>query len=92
MPSRGSHCPEHAGAELECTIFNMDIRTHGKGFERYYDQAKDQGVRFLKSRIHSVDTRHDSDALSLRYVNDDGLLETEEFDIVGSFRGIGNRP
>ena len=46
---------EHAGPELECTIFNMDIRTHGKGFERYYDQAKEQGVRFLKSRIHSVD-------------------------------------
>ncbi|SMC49618.1 NADPH-dependent glutamate synthase beta chain [Desulfocicer vacuolatum DSM 3385] len=83
---------EHAGPELECTIFNMDIRTHGKGFERYYDQAKNQGVRFLKSRIHSVDTLQDSDALSLRYVNDDGMLETEQFDIVVLSVGLETAP
>jgi len=83
---------EHAGPELECTIFNMDIRTHGKGFERYYDQAKDQGVRFLKSRIHSVETLHDSDALNLRYVNDDGMLETETFDIVVLSVGLETAP
>ena len=83
---------EHAGPELSCTIFNMDIRTHGKEFERYYDQAKNQGVRFLKTRIHSVDTLPDSDALSLRYVTDQGTAISEEFDIVVLSVGLETAP
>ncbi|MBF0102075.1 MAG: CoB--CoM heterodisulfide reductase iron-sulfur subunit A family protein [Desulfobacterales bacterium] len=40
---------------LECTIFYMDIRTHGKGFENCYNQAKElYGIRFVRCRVHSV--------------------------------------
>ena len=45
---------EHAPDELDCAIFYMDMRTHGKDFERFYDNAREkQGVRFLRSRIHT---------------------------------------
>ena len=27
---------EHAGGDLDCSIFFMDMRTHGKEFEKYY--------------------------------------------------------
>ena len=41
--------------KLECTIFFMDMRTHGKGFENCYNQAKDKyGIKFVRCRIHSV--------------------------------------
>ena len=63
---------EHAGDELDCAIFYMDMRTHGKDFERYYNRAKDQGIRFLRSRVHTVEPLHDSDDLRIVYVNDNG--------------------
>ena len=33
----------------------MDMRTFGKDYERYYERAKnDYGVRFVRSRPHTV--------------------------------------
>jgi heterodisulfide reductase subunit A len=75
---------EHAGDDLDCAIFYMDIRTHGKDFERFYDNAREkQGVRFLQSRVHSIDpVGEDSGDLSVRYVNESGELKVETFDMI----------
>jgi heterodisulfide reductase subunit A-like polyferredoxin len=73
---------EHAGEELDCVIFNMDIRTFGKEYEKYYLRAKDTGIRFIKSRIHSLDEVGDTGNLSIRYMDDAGQLQIEEFDMV----------
>ncbi|MCG6911646.1 MAG: FAD-dependent oxidoreductase, partial [Deltaproteobacteria bacterium] len=72
---------EHAGDDLECTIFYMDMRTHGKDFEKFYNTAKDKhGVRFVRSRVHTVNPVAGSDDLEVRYVTDEGRIETETFD------------
>jgi len=42
---------EHQKGELDTTIFYIDMRTLGKDFERYYNRAKEVGVRFVKSKI-----------------------------------------
>ena len=73
---------EHAGGDLDCVIFNMDIRTFGKDYEKYYNRAKDAGIRFVKSRIHSIDEVGDTGNLSVRYMDDAGKLQVEEFDMV----------
>ncbi len=74
---------EHASGELECTIFNMDIRTFGKDYEAYYLRAKDkEGVRFVKSRIHTIDEVKDTDQLRLRYLDEAGSVITEDYDMV----------
>jgi heterodisulfide reductase subunit A-like polyferredoxin len=73
---------EHAGGELDCTVFNMDIRTFGKDYEKYYNRAKDAGIRFIKSRIHSIDEVFDTGELSIRYMDDAGALQVENFDMV----------
>jgi len=74
---------EHAGDDLDCAIFYMDMRTHGKDFERFYDNAREkQGVRFLRSRIHTIDPVGDSGDLSVRYVTETGQLESETFDMI----------
>ena len=74
---------EHAGSDLECTIFYMDMRTHGKDFERYYDDARNKhGVRFIKSRIPAIDTVKGRDELGITYVNEDMVPTTESFDLV----------
>ena len=71
---------EHSGDDLECTIFYMDMRTHGKDFERFYNRAQENGVRFVRSRVHSIDPLHGTDDLSVRYVTESGDLQTETFD------------
>ncbi len=73
---------EHAAEDLDCVIFNMDIRTFGKDYEKYYQRAKDAGIRFVKSRIHSIDEAGDSRNLSIRYVDESGELQVEVFDMV----------
>ncbi len=73
---------EHAGDELDCSIFYMDIRTHGKDFERYYNRAKEQGIRFIRSRVHTINPDHDSDDLIIDYVSETGEKIEEIFDMV----------
>jgi len=74
---------EHAGDDLDCALFYMDMRTHGKEFERFYENAdKKHGVRFIRSRVHTIDPVPDSGDLSLRYVTETGELKTETFDMI----------
>ena len=84
---------EHAGSDLDCAIFYMDIRTHGKDFERYYDDAREKhGVRFIRSRvpaIESVEGRHD---LKIPYVNEKDEIVQEAFDMVVLSVGLETSP
>ena len=73
---------EHSQEPLDTAIFYMDIRTTGKDFDKYYQRAIDQGVRFIHSRVHSVAQDPDSGDLSVRYVRDDGSMVAVTFDMV----------
>jgi heterodisulfide reductase subunit A len=73
---------EHTRDELNTSIFFMDMRTHGKGFEQYYQRAKDTGVGFHRARVHSVLPAPHSDDLLLRYVDESGEVREEEHDLV----------
>jgi len=74
---------EHSKEGLEAAIFFMDMRTMGKDFEKYYWRAEDeQGVRFVRSRVHSVDPVPGTDDVSIRYLDEDGTLKNETFDML----------
>jgi len=61
----------------------MDIRTYGKDYEKYYNRAKDErGVRFIRSRIHTIDPVHGSDDLIIKYTDEEGNFQEERFDMV----------
>ena len=73
---------EHSDEPLDTAIFFMDMRTYGKDFEKYYNRAKDDySVRFVRSRIHSIDPA-ENDNLELQYADDSGEIKVEEFDMV----------
>jgi len=73
---------EHA-PNIEPTIFYMDMRTYGKDFEKYYNRAEEeQGVRFLRCRISSVEEDPKTKNLHIKYETEDGQLKEEEFDMV----------
>ncbi len=69
-------------ADIEPTIFYMDMRCYGKGFERYYVNAqKNAGVRFIRSRIAAVEEDPETKDIIIKY-EQDGQLKEERFDMV----------
>jgi len=72
---------DHIHGEFEASIFLMDMRTYGKDFEKYYERAKSEGVRFVRSRIHTI-TEDDNKKLVATYVTQEGKNIQEVFDMV----------
>jgi len=71
----------------------MDMRTPGKDFEKYYNDAKDKhGVRFIRSRVHSIDPVLGTDDLEVRYVTESGEIKTETFDQIVLSVGLQTAP
>ena len=84
---------EHLGEDLDCAVFFMDIRTPGKDFERFYDNAREKhGIRFIRSRVHSVDPVQGTDDLEIRYVTESGETVNEVFDMIILSIGIETSP
>jgi len=50
----------------DVTIYYIDIRSFGKGFEEFYEQAKGMGVNFVKGKIGEISEKENGD-LVLRY-------------------------
>ena len=73
---------EHVGQDFQSSIFFMDMRTSGKDFEKYYTKAQDDGVRFVRSRVHTITQADESGTLRLTYATEDGQLTSEDFDLV----------
>lgn len=68
---------------VEPTIFFIDMRAFGKGFEGFYNRAKDQyGVRYVRSQISTVKENPVSGNLVLRYAGEGSRVVEEEFDMV----------
>jgi heterodisulfide reductase subunit A len=73
---------EHIGGNFQPTIFFIDMRTHGKDFEKYYERAKREGVRFIRSKVHSITPKDGMGTLRLKYLTDEGQNIDEDFDMV----------
>lgn len=71
---------EYSG-DIETTIFYMDMRTHGKGFEDYLNKAISKGVTLIRSRVHTIDPVPGGDDLAIRYVDETGEVRREVFDL-----------
>jgi heterodisulfide reductase subunit A-like polyferredoxin len=73
---------EHA-PETDITIFYIDTRAHGKGYEKYRDSAeKRHGVRFVRSMPSMLRESKKTRNLMLRFQLDDGKFADAEFDMV----------
>ncbi len=63
---------EKGGPEVETTIFYMDMRTFGKGFQQYRDKAVDEhGVKLVRCRVQGVMLKPDGN-LQMRYLDPEG--------------------
>ena len=74
---------EHLSGEgLDQSIFYMDLRSHNKEFENYYQNAKTKGVRFIRSRPHTILPGKNNIGVKVAYVTEDGRPVTEDFDML----------
>ena len=70
-------------AIVEPTIFFIDMRAFGKGFEGFYNRAKDNyGVRYVRSQVSTVKEDPANQNLVIRYVGEGSKVVEEEFDMV----------
>lgn len=67
--------------ELEVTIFYMDMRAFGKGYHRYYEDAKKMGIKFVRSRIADIQSKKEEN-LIVNYVDEADEPQSETFDMV----------
>ena len=73
---------EHA-PDVESTLFYIDVRSFGKGFEQYIERAeREYGVRFIQSMVSSVKHVPQTGNLRIEYVTPGGDKLTEEFELV----------
>ncbi|MDR2459276.1 MAG: FAD-dependent oxidoreductase [Deltaproteobacteria bacterium] len=71
---------EHRGGKLDASIFYIDIRSYGKDFEKYYNRAQDSGVKFIRSKVHTLTPLLNGD-VELEYLSEDGERKKDVFDM-----------
>jgi len=67
----------------DVTVYYIDVRAFGKGYEEFYQQAKDMGANFVKGRIARIEEK-EGGSLALYYedINNGGKLAEAEHDLV----------
>lgn len=66
----------------DVTIYYIDIRSFGKGFDEFYQQSRGMGVEFVKGKIGEIHEKDDGD-LVLKYEDIiTGALKETEHDLV----------
>ena len=77
----------------DITIYYIDIRAFGKGYEEFYEQAKGMGVRFVKGKVAKIDEAGEGN-LVVRYEDIEGTggTRTAEHDLVVLSVGLSANP
>ncbi|MBN1398241.1 MAG: CoB--CoM heterodisulfide reductase iron-sulfur subunit A family protein [Bacteroidetes bacterium] len=72
----------------DVTIYYINIRSYGKGFEEFYEQAKGMGVNFIKGKVGTISEKENG-SLILRYEDIcTGKLKEAEHDLVVLSAGV----
>lgn len=76
--------------DIDTTIFYIDIRAHGEGFDRFYERSKSEnGVRYVRSLVSRIVPNPEDDTLQIVYATSERRLQEETFDMVVLSVGLG---
>jgi heterodisulfide reductase subunit A len=76
----------------DVSLYYINIRAFGKGFDEFYEQAKDMGAKYVKGKIASI-TEKENGNLILRYEDiATGKVTEKEHDLVVLSVGILANP
>jgi heterodisulfide reductase subunit A-like polyferredoxin len=75
--------------DIRATVFYIDLRSYGKGFDRYVESAKKQyDVEFRRSMVSAVREDPATRNLRLAWAGPDRKVREEEFDLVVLATGL----
>jgi heterodisulfide reductase subunit A len=66
----------------DVTIFYMDIRTFGKGYEQFYQNAKAMGVEFVRGKVASISEDDNQNPIVRVELTEEGHVVERTFDLV----------
>ena len=67
----------------DITIYYMDIRAFGKGYEQFYQTARAMGIEFVKAKVARIDEQADGDLkLRIERIEGDGSVDEPVHDLV----------
>lgn len=77
----------------DISIYYIDIRAFGKGYEEFFEQAKGMGVRFVRGKVAKIEEMGDGN-LSLKYedIAGGGRPQRAEHDLVVLSVGLSANP
>jgi len=68
---------------VETHIYYMDMRSFGKDFDKFFDRAKNEyGVVYRRCRISKIEQDRKTKQLTIRYVDEKGMLQNDIYDMV----------
>jgi len=74
--------------DCEPTVFLMDMRAQGKGFDAFYQRALDKGVSFVRSRPSYIKEDPLTNDLLISWEDEGGTLHETRFDMVVLSAGL----
>jgi heterodisulfide reductase subunit A len=74
---------------VDITIYYMDIRAFGKGFEQFYQNAKAMGIEFVKAKVARItEDENQNPVVRVEIMEEDGRVEERQHDMVVLAPGI----
>ena len=74
---------------VDVTVYYMDIRTFGKGFEQFYQNAKAMGIEFVKAKVAKItEDDQQNPVVRIEVIDEDGRVEERTHDMVVLSLGI----
>ncbi len=84
----------HYVHDADVTLFYMDIRAFGKGYEQFFRRAMAEGVKIVKGKVAKISEGENQDVILRVERIEEGKLGDERFDLVVLSQGLipGWRP
>jgi heterodisulfide reductase subunit A len=68
---------------VDITIYYMDIRAFGKGFEQFFQNARAMGIEFVKAKVARIrEDEEQNPIVRIEVMEEDGRVEERKHDIV----------
>lgn len=81
----------------DITIYYMDIRTFGKGYEQFYQNAKAMGIQFIKAKVATIkEDENKNPVMRVELIDEGSHVVEQKHDLVvlsvGMLPGYDPRP
>ena len=74
---------------VDITIYYMDIRAFGKGFEQFYQNAKAMGIEFVKAKVARIrEDERQNPVVRIEVMEEGGRVEERTHDMVVLSPGV----